>query len=64
MAMIIKKVTGSGLSDELKKHFWKPMGMNEVYLSQEEAIPDNQAHVYGDNFELHERVRRVSGLGF
>ena len=51
MVMIINKVTGSNLSNELKKHFWQPLGMDDVYLSQEESIPDNQAHVYGDNFQ-------------
>jgi D-alanyl-D-alanine carboxypeptidase len=52
LAMIINKVTGSKLSAELKKHFWQPLGMDNVYLSQEEAIPDDQVHVYGDNFQF------------
>ena len=60
MAMIIKKVTGTGLSDELNKHFWKPLGINEVYLSQEETIPDNQAHVYGDNFEFGNSITDIT----
>lgn len=50
MAMIIEKVTGSGLSAEFKKRFWKPLHITNVYLSLEEEIPNNQAHVYGDNF--------------
>jgi D-alanyl-D-alanine carboxypeptidase len=54
LAMIINRITGSKLSDELKTHFWQPLGMTDVYLSQEEAIPDNQAHVYGDNFQFGE----------
>jgi CubicO group peptidase (beta-lactamase class C family) len=33
LGMIINKVTGSRLSDELKKHFWQPLGINDVYLS-------------------------------
>lgn len=50
MAMIIEKVTGSTLSAELKEHFWKPLHIKNAYLSIEEEIPNNQAHVYGDNF--------------
>ena len=54
LAMIINEVTGANLSGELKKHFWQPLGITDVYLSQEEVIPDNQAHVYGDNFQFGE----------
>lgn len=50
MAMIIEKATGSSLSTEFKKRFWKPLHIKNAYLSMEEEIPDNQAHVYGDNF--------------
>ena len=50
--MIINKATGSNLSTELTKHFWMPLGIDNVYISQEEPIPDNQAHVYGDNFQF------------
>ncbi len=50
MAMIIEKATGSSLSAEFKERFWKPMHIKNAYLSIEEEIPDNQAHVYGDNF--------------
>ena len=50
MAMIIEKATGSSLSAEFKKHFWKPLHIQNAYLSIEEEIPDNQAHVFGDNF--------------
>jgi len=50
MAMIIEKATSSSLSVEFKKHFWKPLHIENTYLSIEEEIPDNQAHVYGDNF--------------
>jgi len=52
LAMIIKKVTDSNLSTELSKYFWKPLNIYNVYLSQEEPIPNNQAHVYGDNFNF------------
>lgn len=50
LAMIIEKATGSNLSSEFKKRFWQPLGIDHAYLSQEETIPENQAHVYGDNF--------------
>ena len=52
LAMIIEKATGSNLSTEFKKRFWQPLGIDNVYLSQQEDIPDNQAHVYGDNFNF------------
>ena len=50
LAMIIEKATDSTLSAEFKKHFWEPLGIDNAYLSQQEDIPNNQAHVYGDNF--------------
>jgi D-alanyl-D-alanine carboxypeptidase len=62
MAMIIKKVTGTGLSDQFRKYFWQPLSIDDVYLSQEEVIPDNQAHVYGDNFEFGESDRDITFL--
>ena len=52
LAMIINKATGSNLSSELSKRFWQPLGISDVYVSQEETIPVNQAHVYGDNFQF------------
>jgi D-alanyl-D-alanine carboxypeptidase len=50
LAMIIEKVTGSNLSTEFKHRFWQPLGITNAYLSIQEEIPDNQAHVFGDNF--------------
>jgi D-alanyl-D-alanine carboxypeptidase len=50
LAMIIEKVTGSKLSTETKRQFWQPYGITNAYLSIQEEIPDNQAHVFGDNF--------------
>ncbi len=50
LAMIIEKATGSNLSTEFRKHFWQPLDIENAFLSMEEDIPDNQAHVYGDNF--------------
>ena len=52
LAMIIEKATGSSLSNELKKHFWEPLGIDNAYLSQQDGIPDNMAHVFGDNFNF------------
>jgi D-alanyl-D-alanine carboxypeptidase len=50
LAMIITKVTGSNISTEFRKRFWQPLNIENAYLSIEEVIPDNQAHVHGDNF--------------
>jgi len=50
MAMIIEKATDSSLSAEFKERFWKSLPIKNTYLSIEEEIPHNQAHVYGDNF--------------
>ena len=50
MAMIIEKVTGSNLSTEFREWFWKPLSIENAYLSIQEEIPDNQAHVFGDYF--------------
>ena len=50
LAMIIEKATGSDLSTEFRQRFWQPLDIENAYLSIEEDIPDNQAHVYGDNF--------------
>jgi D-alanyl-D-alanine carboxypeptidase len=50
MAMIMEKATGESLSVQFKERFWKPLHIENAYLSIEEEIPDNQAHVYGDNF--------------
>jgi len=50
LAMIIEKVTGSTLASEFKNRFWQPLGITNAYLSLQEELPENQAHVYGDNF--------------
>ncbi|MBN2000539.1 beta-lactamase family protein [candidate division KSB1 bacterium] len=50
MAMIIEKVTGSNLSTEFREQFWHPLAIENAFLSIQEKIPDNQAHVFGDNF--------------
>ncbi|MFC2089233.1 serine hydrolase domain-containing protein [Bacteroidota bacterium] len=50
LAMIIEKITGSTLSSQFKKYFWQPLDIKHAYLSIQEDIPNNQAHVFGDNF--------------
>ena len=50
LVMIIEKATGSNLSTEFRRRFWQPLNIENAYLSIEEVIPDNLAHVYGDNF--------------
>lgn len=62
LAMIINKATGSNLSTELKKRFCQPLGITDLYISQEESIPPHQAHVYGDNFQFGESIRDITFL--
>jgi len=50
LAMIIEKATGSKLSTQFRDRFWQPLGITNAYLSIQEEIPDNWAHVFGDNF--------------
>jgi len=50
LAMIIEKITASNLSTEFRKRFWQPLAIENAYLSIQEKIPENQAHVFGDNF--------------
>lgn len=60
LAMIINKATGANLSTALKERFFEPLGLSDIYLSQEETIPTNQAHVYSDNFEGGTPIRDVT----
>lgn len=62
LAMIITKATGSSLSDEFRKRFWEPLDIEKAYLSMEEQIPDNLAHVWGDNFENDGSFRDLTFL--
>jgi D-alanyl-D-alanine carboxypeptidase len=50
LAMIVEKATQSKLSIEFRKRFWQPLGIENAYLSIQEDIPGNLAHVFGDNF--------------
>ena len=52
MAMIIEKATGSTLSSEFKEQLWEPLNLQNYYLWLADSIPENQAHVFGDNFEF------------
>ena len=51
MAMIIEKATTATLSSELKKHLWESLNLQNYYLWLADSIPENQAHVFGDNFQ-------------
>ena len=62
LAMILNKATGSNLSTELKNRFCQPLGITDFYLSQEEKLPENLAHVYGDNFQYGEAEMDVTFL--
>ncbi len=62
LAMIIKKATGSNLSIEFRKYFWEPLNIKDVSLSVEQEIPENLAHVWGDNFENDGSFRDITFL--
>jgi len=51
LAMIINESTGSNLSTELNNRLYKPLGFSDFYLIQEESLPEQQAHVYSDNWD-------------
>lgn len=50
VAMILEKVSGSRLVDLLHRFLWDPLELENVYLSLQEQLPDNLAHVYGDDY--------------
>jgi D-alanyl-D-alanine carboxypeptidase len=62
LAMIIKKVTGSTLSNEMQKRFWEPLNIKNAFLAIEQTIPDNQVHVFGDNFNNDGSVQDLTFL--
>ena len=62
MAMIVEKVTGSNLSTEFRERFWEPLGIRSACLSIEEEIPDNMAHVFGDNFNNDGSIQDLTFL--
>jgi D-alanyl-D-alanine carboxypeptidase len=61
-AVIVTQVTGSGLSTELRKRFWEPLGLRSACLAIEEPYPENMAHVWGDNFEKDGLYRDITFL--
>jgi len=62
LAMIITRATGSTLSAEMRRRFWKPLGLENTFLSMEETIPDRLLHVWGDNFEKGTPIRDITHL--
>ena len=62
LAKIATKSTGSELSAEFRNRFWNPLGIKDAYLSMEEQIPNNLAHVWGDNFENDGSTRDLTFL--
>jgi D-alanyl-D-alanine carboxypeptidase len=63
LAMIATRATHSTLSAELRRRFWRPLGLTHTYLSLEDSIPRNQlAHVWGDNFLNDGSVRDLTYL--
>ena len=51
LGMIIIETTGSNLSTELNNRLYQPLGFSDFFLCQEESLPENQAHVYSDNWD-------------
>ena len=62
MAMIIEKATGSTLSAELKKNLWEPLYLQNYYIWLADSIPENQAHVFGDNFQFGDPEKDLTFL--
>jgi CubicO group peptidase (beta-lactamase class C family) len=52
MAMIIEKATGSSLFFQLKKNLLEPLNLHNYYIWLADSIPENQAHVFGDDFQF------------
>jgi len=61
-AMIITRATGSTLGAEMRKRFWEPLDLQSARLALEEPYPENQAHVWGDNFEKDGSCRDITLL--
>jgi D-alanyl-D-alanine carboxypeptidase len=60
LAMILTRATGSTLSAELRRQLWQPLGIEDAYLILEDTLPDNLAHVYGDDFQFGPRDRDLT----
>lgn len=50
LGMILEKATSSDLSTLFRKYFWKSLQIDNVYVMEMDNVPNNLAHVYGDNF--------------
>lgn len=50
LGMIIEKATSSNLNILFRIYFWGPLNIDNVYVIEMDSIPNNFAHVYGDNF--------------
>jgi D-alanyl-D-alanine carboxypeptidase len=62
LAMICTRATQSTLSAEFRRRFWAPLKIENAWLSLEEQIPRNLAHVWGDNFENDGSTRDLTFL--
>jgi D-alanyl-D-alanine carboxypeptidase len=49
-AMIIETATGVKLGELLKRKLWQPLALDDVYLSLHQELPENLAHIYGDDY--------------
>ena len=62
LAMIIEKVVGEPLAEVMHRFFWAPMAISSAFLSTGESLPENMAHVYGDNFQFGKSERDITFL--
>ena len=52
MGMIIEKATGTSLAAGIKEKLLTPQKLQNYYIWLADSIPENQAHVFGDNFQF------------
>lgn len=62
MAMIIEKATGESLSSGIKDYLLKPQNLQHYYIWLSDSIPENQAHVFGDNFQFGNSIQDLTFL--
>ena len=62
LAMIIIRATESSLSSDLQQYFWEPLGIKNAYFSLEDTIPENQAHIFGDDLHFGDAATDVTFL--
>jgi D-alanyl-D-alanine carboxypeptidase len=60
LGMLIEQVTGMSLAAGLETHLWNPLNLGNLYLSQQQVLPDSQVHVYGDGFLFGGRKEDVT----